>query len=85
MAVIRQGGNPNSGLVETTRGLREKEPPICPKCHLPKAGQIYSRTPNGEFVCEDCASPRQQAVLRAPCDPDICACGGAKSEEPDPA
>lgn len=65
MAVIHQGGsNPNAGKVTTTMGLREKRAPVCNKCRERKDGQIYSRDPNGNFVCEDCANSRQRAMLK---------------------
>lgn len=49
--------------VMTTMGLREKRPPVCDSCRERKQEQIYSRDPNGAFVCEDCANSRQRKML----------------------
>lgn len=75
MAVIRQGGNPMSGKVMTSMGLKDIRPPICNKCRERKEGQIYSRDANGNFNCEDCAGNKQKEMLKGSCDPEKCACG----------
>lgn len=81
MALVKQSGrDPAAGMRRTSMGLREGGAPVCNSCRERKEGQIYSRTPNGQFVCEDCASPRQQEVLRGTCDPQKCSCGRADAD-----
>ena len=83
MVIIRQQGIParEAGQVMTSRGLQAVRPPECNTCRERKAGQIYSRNPNGDFVCEDCASPKDQALLKGTCDPDVCPCGRTDHED----
>lgn len=67
MALIRQGGSGSvPGKVNTTMGMRDRRAPVCNTCRERKAGQIYSRTANGEFICYDCASPRQREMIGEP-------------------
>lgn len=71
MAVQKQGGFPGVGV----HGSTPHRAPVCNTCRKRKEGQIYSRTPNGEFVCEDCSSPFQKDLLKGSCDSEFCACG----------
>lgn len=72
----------HQSMRRTTMGLREGGAPVCNACRERKDGQIYSRTANGQFVCEDCASPSQREVLKGSCDPTKCPCGRV-DEEPE--
>ena len=70
--------NQNAPSRMTTMGPREGSAPVCAQCHERKEGQIYFRNVNGDFVCEDCTSPRQKSVLGA-CGPD-CKCEDPTSD-----
>lgn len=58
------------GTVMTTMGWRAVRPPECAECGERREGQLYTSNPYGQFVCADCASPGDRAVLveRAPAD-----------------
>lgn len=82
MAILKnRPQDPTSGMRRTTMGLREGGAPVCPRCRERKEGQIYTQTPNGEFVCEDCASPKVREVLKGTCDPESCACGRTDGDD----
>lgn len=63
MAIKHVGGSGRvpEGKVMTTRGLQDRQPPICWTCHQRKEGQIYGISVNGAPICADCASkPRTE-------------------------
>jgi hypothetical protein len=77
MSVVRQSGF-GEGTRQTSMGPRDNSAPVCNKCRERKQNQIYVRTPNGDFICEDCASHSDRLAIGT-CDPESCACG--QSEE----
>lgn len=63
MAVIKQGGtNPYPGQVNTTQGMKEKRPPVCPLCRERKDG-LYTMNANGQIVCAACSGRFGRGVL----------------------
>lgn len=86
MAIRKEGGsNPYRGKVMTTMGYRAPRPPLCMSCGGRKEDQIYTISTNGQVICADCASPKDQGILKGCCNPDTCACGQVEPDEPDPA
>lgn len=63
MALIKQGGSPNNGKITTTMGIKDYRAPVCVTCRERKEGQIYSRDPNGQLRCEDCAPSKHKDIL----------------------
>lgn len=71
MAIIRQGGgNPHSGKVMTTMGLKDMDKRLCYQCGEKKPDDLFTVNANGQVVCPQCAGTKGEGVLTSDGDAD---------------